>query len=83
MFDAGLSFGLSEELESLRATVRRFAAERVAPRAATIDRDNDFPRDLWPALGALGFPTASTPTSPSTRSLGTAARRRNKNICRP
>ena len=55
MFDGGLSFGLAEEVEALRATVRRFARHRVAPRAAAIDEDNDFPRDLWPELGALGL----------------------------
>jgi isovaleryl-CoA dehydrogenase len=55
MFDVGLSFGLGEEIEALRTSVRRFARERVAPRAAAIDRDNAFPRDLWPELGALGL----------------------------
>ena len=54
MFDGGLNFDLGEDVKALRASVRRFARERVAPRAATIDRDNDFPRDLWPELGSLG-----------------------------
>ncbi|MBV9345536.1 MAG: isovaleryl-CoA dehydrogenase, partial [Gammaproteobacteria bacterium] len=35
--------------------VRRFAAERIAPRAAEIDRSNEFPRDLWPQLGSQGL----------------------------
>ncbi len=48
-------FGLSEELEEIRREVRRFAAEQIAPRAADIDRSNEFPRDLWPALGAQGL----------------------------
>ena len=55
MFDLGLSFGLGEEIEALRSSVRRFARERIAPRAAAIDRENAFPRDLWPQLGALGL----------------------------
>jgi isovaleryl-CoA dehydrogenase len=55
MYDGGLSFGLGEEIDALRLTVSRFAAERIAPRAATIDRDNAFPRDLWPELGELGL----------------------------
>src|SRR5581483_2542926 len=48
-------FGLDESLEEIRSQVRRFAAERIAPRAAEIDRSNEFPRDLWPALGEQGL----------------------------
>jgi isovaleryl-CoA dehydrogenase len=48
-------FGLTEELEEIRRQVRRFAAERIAPRAAQIDRSNEFPRDLWPELGSQGL----------------------------
>ena len=54
MFDRGLKFALGEEVEALRATVRRFASQRIAPRAGDIERDNEFPRDLWPELGRLG-----------------------------
>ena len=48
-------FGLGEELDLLRETVRGFASDRIAPRAAAIDADNLFPRDLWPELGELGL----------------------------
>ena len=48
-------FGLPAELEEIRQQVRRFAAEQIAPRATQIDRSNEFPRDLWPALGAQGL----------------------------
>jgi isovaleryl-CoA dehydrogenase len=48
-------FGLGEDLETLRATVAKFAAERIAPVAADIDRSNKFPRELWPQLGDLGL----------------------------
>ncbi len=52
---SGFDFGLGEELDLVRETVRAFAAERIAPRAAAIDRSNSFPRDLWPELGRLGL----------------------------
>ena len=48
-------FPLSDELTLLRDTVQSFAREHIAPRAATIDRSNDFPRNLWPQLGELGL----------------------------
>jgi isovaleryl-CoA dehydrogenase len=48
-------FGLGEDLETLRASVAKFAAERIAPLAADIDRTNKFPRELWPQLGDLGL----------------------------
>jgi isovaleryl-CoA dehydrogenase len=48
-------FGLGETLDMLRDTVAQFARQEIAPRAAQIDASNDFPRDLWPKLGALGL----------------------------
>ena len=48
-------FPLNDELELLRDTVNAFAREQIAPRAAAIDKSNEFPRDLWPQLGALGL----------------------------
>ena len=47
-------FGHGEELDLLRDTVREFATDRIASRAADIDENNEFPADLWPDLGALG-----------------------------
>jgi len=49
-----LNFGLGETIDMLRETVRNFAVFEIAPRAAAIDRDNEFPMDLWPKLGQLG-----------------------------
>ena len=43
----GLRFRLGEEIDMLRVSVRGFAAAEIAPRAAEIDRSNQFPTDLW------------------------------------
>jgi len=51
----GLDFGLGQDAEMLRETVRSFAAAEIAPRAHAIDRTNSFPRDLWQPMGALGL----------------------------
>jgi isovaleryl-CoA dehydrogenase len=48
-------FGQGEDLDMLRASVRGFANDRIAPIAADIDASNTFPRELWPELGALGL----------------------------
>jgi isovaleryl-CoA dehydrogenase len=50
-----LDFGLDDTLTEMRAQVRRFARERIAPLADQIDRSNQFPRQLWPELGAMGL----------------------------
>ena len=48
-------FPLGETAEMIRDTTRRFAADRIAPIAASVDADNRFPRELWPEMGALGL----------------------------
>jgi isovaleryl-CoA dehydrogenase len=50
-----LDFGLGETIDQLRASVRSFAADEIAPLAAEIDKSNEFPRQLWPKMGALGL----------------------------
>src|SRR5689334_16283803 len=52
---SGFDFGLGADVDMLRKTVSGFAQDRIAPRADAIDRDNKFPRDLWPEMGALGL----------------------------
>ncbi|HPO18134.1 MAG TPA: acyl-CoA dehydrogenase family protein, partial [Rubrivivax sp.] len=51
----GLSFALGETIDMLRDSVQTFAAEQIAPRADAIDRDNQFPPELWKQLGELGL----------------------------
>ncbi|HEX9466717.1 MAG TPA: isovaleryl-CoA dehydrogenase [Alphaproteobacteria bacterium] len=48
-------FGLGGDADMLRESVRDFSAAEIAPRAAAIDRDNEFPADLWRKMGALGI----------------------------
>jgi len=55
MYQGGLNFALGQEIDALRESVRRFAAERVASVAAETDRNNDFPSRLWKEFGALGI----------------------------
>ena len=55
MYEGGLQFGHGEDIAALRDMVRRFAQERIAPRAEEIDRTNTFPDELWAEMGALGL----------------------------
>jgi isovaleryl-CoA dehydrogenase len=55
------NFDLGESAEMIRETTQRFAEAEIAPRAAQIDRDNLFPRDLWPRMGALGLHGITAP----------------------
>ncbi|NLS19705.1 isovaleryl-CoA dehydrogenase [Rhizobium sp. P40RR-XXII] len=55
MFAGGLNFALGEDIEALREQVRRFAANRIAPFADEIDRNNSFPMHLWREMGDLGL----------------------------
>ncbi|WP_332680613.1 isovaleryl-CoA dehydrogenase [Bosea sp. (in: a-proteobacteria)] len=49
------NFDLGETADAIRDTVHAFAQEKIAPRAEEIDKTNQFPRDLWPQMGALGL----------------------------
>ncbi len=50
-----MNFALGDDIDALRETVSRWAGDRLAPRAAEIDRTNTFARDLWPEMGELGL----------------------------
>src|SRR5208283_3808252 len=54
-------FDLGDSAEMIRESARTFAENEIAPRAAAIDRDNLFPRDLWPKMGALGLHGITAP----------------------
>ena len=51
---AMLDHNLGEEIDMLRETVRRFSEAEIAPRANAIDKNNEFPMDLWQKMGELG-----------------------------
>ena len=65
-----LDFGLGDTLDEVRSQVRRFAREEIAPLAASADRDNAFPRQLWPRLGALGLLGLTVPERYGGANLG-------------
>ena len=50
-----LNFDLGETADQLRASVRGFTADEIAPLAGEIDKSNEFPRQLWPKLGDMGL----------------------------
>jgi isovaleryl-CoA dehydrogenase len=54
-------FGLGETVDEVRAQVRRMVRAEIAPLAAQIDHSNQFPRQLWPMLGALGLHGLTVP----------------------
>jgi len=55
MYANTMNFCLGEEIDALRDMVHRFAREQIAPIAAEIDQNNDFPAHLWKAMGDLGL----------------------------
>ncbi len=67
---SGLQCDLDETTSLLRATVYEFAQKEIAPRAATIDQSNTFPRDLWPKLGALGLLGITIPAAYNGSDMG-------------
>ena len=52
---SSLNYNLGETVDMIRDQVNAFARDEIAPRAAQIDIDNEFPNDLWRKFGDLGL----------------------------
>ena len=59
----GLNFMLGEDIDALRDAVHAFAQAEIAPRAAEIDRSDQFPMDLWRKMGDVGVLASRCPRS--------------------
>lgn len=70
MFNTGMRFDLGDDIEALREMVGRFAREQIAPRAADIDKTNEFPQDLWLAMGGLGLHGITVPETDGGAGMG-------------
>ncbi len=66
----GLDFDLGESIDLLRDTVQDFAQAEIAPLAAEIDRNNDFPAPLWRMLGDMGLLGITVPEAYGGADLG-------------
>jgi isovaleryl-CoA dehydrogenase len=66
----GLNFNLGEDIDALRDAVRSFADSEIAPRAAEIDRSDQFPMDLWCKMGELGVLGITVPEAYGGANMG-------------
>jgi isovaleryl-CoA dehydrogenase len=66
----GLNFQLGEDIDALRDAVRDFSQAEIAPRAAEIDRSDQFPMDLWRKMGDLGVLGITVPEADGGAGMG-------------
>jgi len=66
----GLDFMLGDDIDALRDAVRSFAQAEIAPRAAEIDRSDQFPMDLWRQMGDLGLLGITVPEADGGADMG-------------
>ena len=67
---ATLNYDLGEEIDLLRDVVARFAKDEIAPRASEIDKNNEFPMDLWKKFGDLGLLGVTVPEAYGGSNMG-------------
>ncbi|MCZ8374621.1 MAG: isovaleryl-CoA dehydrogenase [Beijerinckiaceae bacterium] len=64
------NFDLGDTADAIRETVAAFAQDKIAPLADKIDREDWFPREIWPAMGALGLHGITVPEEDGGTGLG-------------
>jgi isovaleryl-CoA dehydrogenase len=64
------NFDLGETADAIREAVSGFAQDKIAPLADKIDREDWFPRELWPEMGALGLHGITVPEEDGGTGLG-------------